>query len=307
VGRGYSPDHVSELHETLANYYGLERSGVLLATGSSPILRGAVRAFCSADKPLVTAAPTYATCEQTAVSIQAGLKTVTVDSSGHIDLEGMAAVSKGAGLVYLCNPNNPTGTVHGPGAIESCVRRIMADSPDTVILIDEAYIDYADQSQIKSALPLTHEFANVFISRSFSKAHGMAGLRVGYALGNEDTLNAMSFAWGMGEVNMLAAVAAVTAFEDRDHIAWEREENAGIRAFTIQAFKEMGYVATASQTNHIFVNLGRPASEFRAACLEQKILVGRDFPPLEQTHCRISLGSREEMEKAVQVFRRVLA
>jgi histidinol-phosphate aminotransferase len=117
----------------------------------------------------------------------------------------------------------------------------------------------------------------------------------------------VSSAWGMGDINMLSAIAGITAFKDKEHIEWERQENTEIRAFVVAAFNDMGYEAASSHTNHIFVNLRRPAKEFRDACLEHKILVGRDFPPFEQTHCRISMGSREEMQEAVAVFRKVLA
>ncbi len=111
----------------------------------------------------------------------------------------------------------------------------------------------------------------------------------------------------MGDVNMLGAIAALTALEDKEHIAWEAQENAEIRDMVVAAFNKMGFEVGDSNTNHIFVNIRRPAAEFRAACLQQKILVGRGFPPLQQTHCRISLGSREEMKIAVEVFRKVLA
>ena len=307
VGRGYSPDHVPELTNALAESYGMQSNNILLATGSTPLLEGAVHAFCAADKPLVTAGPTYATCEATARRIGAPVNSITVDKAMSVDLEATIAASKGAGLVYFCNPNNPTGTVHGPAAVENFVRRIMAASPDTRILIDEAYIAYADPALMVSAVPLTREFPNVFITRSFSKAHGLAGLRIGYAVGQQDTLNDISRAWGMGDVNMLAAVAALTAMEDKAHLEWERDENAQIRAMVTGAFRDMGFEVADSQTNHLFVNLRRPAKAFRDACLEHKISVGRDFPPMEMTHSRISLGSREEMTVAVEVFRKVLA
>ena len=306
VGRGYSPDHVNELRDALADYYGLNRDGVLLATGSTPLLEGAVHAFCSRGKPLVTATPTYATSANTARRHGIPVVDVVLDDSLSIDLEAMINASTGAGLVYFCNPNNPSGTVHGPAAVENFVRRIMAASPATRILIDEAYINYADPALMQSALPLVKEFPNVFITRSFSKAHGIAGLRVGYGLGHADTLDAIDRAWGMGDVNMLGAIAALTAFEDTAHLEWERQENAEIRAMVTGAFRDMGFMVPESQTNHLFVNLRRPAREFRAACLERNILVGRDFPPMENTHSRISLGSREEMSKAIEVFRSVL-
>jgi len=308
VGRGYAPDHVNELRATLAEGYGITTDNVILATGSTALLVGAARAFCSENKPLVSAGPTYTTTAQTARRMGVEIKSIVVDSSDmSINLDGMAQAAVGAGLVYFCNPNNPTGTVHSPEAVESFIRRVQRESPNTKMLIDEAYINYAADEVMQTALPLALEFENVFITRSFSKAHGMAGLRVGYALGQQQTLDAISGAWGMGDVNMLSAIAAITAFNDKEHIEWERQENAEIRAFVVAAFNELGYEVANSHTNHIFVNLGRPAKEFRDACLEHKILIGRDFPPFENTHCRISMGSREEMLKAVEVFRKILA
>lgn len=307
VGRGYPADHVNELREGIASYYDVEIDNVQLATGSSPLLRAAVRAFCSADKKLVIPMPTYSTSLSTARTIGAATQELSLDSSLGIDLDLLADAAPGSGLLYLCNPNNPTGTVHGPDAVEAFVRRVGREAPDTMIHIDEAYIDYTRSGAMETALPLALEFENVFITRSFSKAHGITGLRVGYALGQEQTLARIRSAWGLGDVNMLAAVAALTALEDREHIAYEVHENAEIRDMVIGAFRDMGFEVGDSNTNHIFVNIRRPAQEFREACLENNVLVGRDFPPMENTHCRISLGSRAEMEVAIEVFRKVLA
>ena len=307
VGRGYSPDHVNELREGIANYYGLSTANVELATGSTPLLQGSVRAFCDAEKAFVTPMPTYSTSLSTAREIDARAIELSLDSGLGVDLDTLAANASGAGLLYLCNPNNPTGTVHGPQAVERFVRRVMRENPDTYVHIDEAYINYCRPGAIETAVPLAMEFEKVFITRSFSKAHGMAGLRVGYALGQEQTLEKIRNAWGMGDVNMLAAVAALTALEDKEHIAWEAQENAEIRDEVIGFFRSRGYEVPDSNTNHIFVNLGMPAAKFREGCLEHKVLVGRDFPPLEQTHCRISLGSREEMKIALEVFSKALA
>ncbi len=306
VGRGYAPDHVNELKESIAQRFDVDSSHVLLGTGSTPILEGSVRATCSASRALVTAVPSYSTSEQTAVKIGAEVRRVPLTSSQHLNLEAMAKAAPGAGLVYVCNPNNPSGTVYGADAIEAFVRRVLRESPDTIVHIDEAYINYADPGAMETALPLVKEFKNVFITRSFSKAHALAGLRVGYAIGHPDLLGRISAAWGMGDVNMLGALAALTALNDDDHIEQERLENFDIKTFVTAAFTELGYEVPYTHTNHIFVNLRRPAAEFREACLAHNILVGRDFPPLEKTHCRISLGSREEMTRAVEVFRRVL-
>ena len=306
AGRGYPPDHTNELVTTIAERYDVERDNVVVSTGSGALLEGGVRAFCSPIKPLVTAAPSYGRPDRTARRIGVPTKMIPVDGSMGLDIDAMAAAAPGAGMVFFCNPNNPTGTVHSASAVEDFVRRVMRNSPETKILIDEAYIDYTFDSAVRTAAPLTQEFPSVFITRSFSKAHGMAGLRVGYAIGQPETLGAIATAWNLGSMNTLSAAAAIASITDPGHIAEERQENAHIREFTLSAFREMGFTAPDSHTNHIFVDLGRPASDFRAACLEQNVRVGRDFPPMEQTHSRISLGTMEEMETAVQVFRSVL-
>jgi len=307
TGRGYPPDHTNELVATIAEKYRVEEASVVVGTGSGGLLEGAVRAFCSATKPLVTAAPTYGTPDRMARQIGAPVKMVPVDGSLALDLDAMADAASGAGMVFFCNPNNPTGTAHSASAVEGFVRRVMRDSPSTKILIDEAYIDYTFDPDVKTASLLTQEFPSVFITRSFSKAHGMAGRRVGYGIGHEETLDAITTAWNLGSMNTLSAAAAIASFKDTGHIDDERRENARIRDFTLSAFRDLGFSAADSHTNHIFVDLKRPASEFRDACLEQSVRVGRDFPPMEHTHCRISLGTMEEMETAVGVFRGVLS
>lgn len=306
VGRGYSPDHVNELLQGIADYYNISTDNVQLATGSTPLLQGSVRAFCSADKRFVTPMPTYSTSLGTARTIGAGTLELPLGNDLGVDLDSLADSAAGSGLLYLCNPNNPTGTVHGPDAVEAFVRRVMRENPDTYVHIDEAYINYTRPGKMETALPLALEFDKVFITRSFSKAHGLAGMRIGYALAQEETLAKIRGAWGMGDVNMLGAVAALTALEDKEHIDWEAKENAAIRDEVIGFFRARGMEVPDSNTNHIFVNIGMPAAKFREACLEHNVLVGRDFPPLEQSHCRISLGSREEMKTALEVFAQVL-
>ena len=187
VGRGYPPDYTGDLVATIADIYGVGRDHVIVGTGSGPILEAATRAFCSAQKPLVTAAPTYGTCDQAARRIGAPVKMITVDKSLGLDTDAMAEAAKGAGMIFFCNPNNPTGTVHNAAAVEKFVRRVKQSSPETRILIDEAYIDYTHDAAVKTAVPLAKELSGVLVSRSFSKAHGMAGLRLGYAIGQPET------------------------------------------------------------------------------------------------------------------------
>jgi histidinol-phosphate aminotransferase len=150
------------------------------------------------------------------------------------------------------------------------------------------------------------DLPDVFVTRTFSKAYGMAGMRMGYAIGQPETLRKLSNAWGLGDTNELQAVAGIAALADQEHMAWEKQENKRVRDYTTAEFQKMGFQVADSQTNFIFVNIGRPAAGFRDACRELGVAVGRDFPPMEKTWARISLGRMEDMEKAVPVFRKVL-
>jgi len=306
MGRGYPPDHAADLVDAISEIRGVRSENVIVGTGSGTILAGATRAFCSASKPLVTAAPTYGTPESTANRIGAGVRSIPVDASLGLDLDAMASAARGAGMIFLCNPNNPTGTAHSSADVEAFLRRVKRESPETAVLVDEAYLDYAYDPAVSTVIPLTLELPGVFVTRSMSKAHGMAGLRVGYAIGQRETLEKITSAWELGSMNTLSAAAAAASLRDRGHIEDERRENARVRDFTLQAFRDMGYTAPNSHANFVFLDLGRTAAAFRDACLERKVRVGRDFPPLERTHSRISLGTMEEMQASVRVFREVL-
>ena len=166
VGRGYPPDYVGDLSKTIASHYNVGADRVIVATGSGPILEATVRAFCSATKPLVTASPSYASPEGAARRIGAQVKAIPVDRELKLDLNAMAEAAKGAGLVFFCNPNNPTGTAHNLAAVEQFVRRVKQESPDTAILVDEAYIDYTHDSAVKTAIPLTQELAGALVART---------------------------------------------------------------------------------------------------------------------------------------------
>ena len=186
------------------------------------------------------------------------------------------------------------------------VERVRKASPDTAILLDEAYHDYVTDSSYETAIPLAMNTPNVFVARTFSKAYGMAGMRIGYAIGMTDTVKPLAMLKMPYNVSVLGVAAAIASLNDPKHIDDERARNTEVRAFTVKALQEMGAKPTDSQANFLFVDIQRPAKEFRDACAKSGVMVGRDFPPFEKTHCRISIGTMDEMQKAVDVFRAAL-
>ena len=306
LGLGYPPVHQREFSEVIAKMWGAQVNNVTTASGSGAELVAGVLAFCQTEKPLVTADPSYGSPAQTAQRNKYPVKPIAVDGNLFLDLDKLVSASSGAGLVFLCNPNNPSSTVHKQSDVIQAVRDIKKKSPTTGILIDEAYIDYSTAPGVGTAMQVALELPDVFVTRTFSKAYGMAGMRMGYAIGQPETLRKLNNAWGLGDIGELQAVAGIAALGDQAHMAWEKEENKRVRDYTIGEFKKMGYQVADSQTNFIFVNIGRPAAGFRDGCAALGVAVGRDFPPMEKTWARISLGRMEDMEKAVPVFRQVL-
>jgi len=296
----------SALIGSLAQKFGAKSEQIVLGPGSGEILTHAVRAFTSPTKPLVTAWPSFENPRVTAQKIGTPVREVGFDAGLKIDLAKMVEASKGAGLVFFCNPNNPTATVHGKTAVADMVKAIRAASPDTVILIDEAYHDYVTDPSYSSAIDLAISTPNVFVARTFSKAHGMAGLRAGYGIGHADVIKAVrayKMPYGLGTLTL---AGAVTGLANQPHIDAERARNTEVRAFTIKAFADMGVTGTDSQANFLFMDIKRPAAAFRDACREAGVLVGRDFPPFEKQYCRVSIGTMDEMQRAVAVFKTVL-
>jgi histidinol-phosphate aminotransferase len=291
----------------LAAKFGAKPENIVMGAGSGEILINAVRAFTSPTKALATPWPSFESPSTTARKIGTPVREAKLDDKLRIDVDKTIEASKGAGLVFFCNPNNPTATVHGASTVADFVKGVRAASPDTVILIDEAYHDYVTDPSYKTAVDIALSTPNVFVTRTMSKAYGMAGLRIGYAIGQKETiarLNAFRMPYGIGTPHIAAGIVGLG---NQGHIDAERKRNTEVRAFTLKAFSDLGYSATDSNANFIFVNLKRPAASFRNACAQAGVLVGRDFPPYEKTHCRISIGTQAEMQRAVDVFRKVLA
>lgn len=296
-----------DLRSAIAVRFSVAPGNVTLGAGSGDILLNAVRAFASPARALVTAAPSFELPGAMARRIGIPVIAIPVDTAGRLDLHGMAVAARGAGLVFLCNPNNPTATVHAATAIREFVRRVREDSTDTVVAIDEAYHEYVTDPTYASAAAIALADPNVFITRSFSKAHGMAGLRCGYAIGQKETIAMLELHASRCSDNVAALAAAAASLDDLEHLEGECARNAEARAFTLDFFRSLGYEPTDAQGNFIFVDLRRSAREFRDACAERRVTIGRGFPPLDRTHVRISIGTMDEMRRATDVFRHALA
>ena len=301
----YPDSQEDELRAAVAKARGVKDENVLMGCGSGEILRSASYAFTGPGKALVMASPTFETPGGFSESVGAEVRRIPVDKDLKLDLQRMLDAVSGAGLVYFCNPNNPTATVVGASQFKEFITQVNRKNPDCMIMMDEAYHEFVEDPAYTTSIPISLENPRVFTVRTFSKVFGMAGLRAGYAIARPETLRPMAKHKLSSAVNVLAAAAGMATLPDQAHINSEVKLNKEAKAYTVKALASMGFKAADSQANFIMVPINRDSRAFKDACARQGILVGRAFPPLT-THSRISIGTMDEMKKAVEVFKSVL-
>jgi histidinol-phosphate aminotransferase len=295
-----------DVADTIAKKFGVKRENVLIGCGSTQILRTVTHVYTAKDRPLVASTPAYEECAGYAALMGRPVTTVKLDSALRMDLDETLAKSKGAGLIFFCNPSNPTAALHSYEDSVAFIKKALAQSPNTTILADEAYIDYVSVPGHKSLVSMAIENPRVVVARTFSKAYGMAGLRMGYGIGHAQTIKELSDWDSGGSVNILGLTAGAAAImQDASFLERERARNKEARDFTRDFFHKHGFKDTDSQANFLFVETRMPIQDFQKACRAEGVLVARPFPPL-LNWARISIGTMEEMKQAVDVFAKVL-
>jgi histidinol-phosphate aminotransferase len=246
----------------------------------------------------VVASPTFEAPGRAASAIGAPVQAVPVTADGRLDLDAMAAKAPGAGMFFLCNPNNPTGASVPGTAVAEFVAKVKVAAPEARILVDEAYFDYVDDPGYATAVPLAQADPRLLVTRTFSKIFGMAGLRVGYAIAHPDTLAALRRQGSSGTLSSASLAAASAALADSSHLSAEKARNTAARRFTRERFEAAGYRVLPSSANFLMIDIKRDASTFQSLCREHQIVVARAFPPLT-TCMRLSVGTQAEMDEAV--------
>lgn len=271
-------------------------SYIQIYAGSSAPLHQAVLAFCSKDRAFVKADPGYEAGEIAASYIGAPVVKVPLRPGAFDhDVKAMLAAAPNAGLFYICNPNNPTGTVTSRSDIEYLVRNKPQGS---IVMIDEAYVHF-----FKNAVPCTDLAAqdkDVVILRTFSKIYGMAGLRAGAAVARPDLL-AKVRQWSAGAMPITAMHGAIASLQAKTLVAERRGYVTGVREETCNWLASKNVELIPSEANFFMINVKRPGKDFRRDMAQQKILVGRSWP-VWPNWSRITVGTKEEMVKFREAF-----
>jgi histidinol-phosphate aminotransferase len=292
-----------ELSGIFAKQEGLNPESVIPFAGSSEPLHYAVLAFTSKDKPLVVADPGYeAPMWAAQVNGAPVLKVPLADPKGAAahDIKAMLAAASNPGVIYICNPNNPTGTCTPRKDIEYAV----ANAPkDTILLIDEAYIHLCDQPH---SLDFVKEGKNVIVLRTFSKLYGMAGIRMGFAVGRPDLLAKITPMGGQNSLPITAVAAAKASLLDAELIPSRKKTIGDLRTQTIAWLKSEGYATTPSESNCFMLDVKRPGKEVQAALASKEMFVGRIWPAWPNS-LRITVGTSDEMMAFRKSFTEVMS
>jgi histidinol-phosphate aminotransferase len=322
----YPDENADALIDTLAKINAVNREQIVLGDGSGEILKVCAAAFTGPtandakpvdlSKPtrgpalqfipgrgkLVAPDPTYEAILNHARVNRAEVVRVPLNKDYAHDLPKMlAAVDEG--LVYICNPNNPTASITPKGEMRDFISKV---PPRTMILVDEAYFHYADSSDYESVIPLVKDHANLIVARTFSKVYGMAGLRCGYCVAQESTIRRMRPHFGWDSVNIMALAAAIASLKDPDQVPNGRRLNNQTKQFVSDEIRKLGYQHIPSQANFIMIDMKRPVRPLIDSMNKLGVQVGRAFPALPN-HMRVTIGKQAEMEVFLTAFRETAA
>ncbi|MDA1081705.1 MAG: aminotransferase class I/II-fold pyridoxal phosphate-dependent enzyme [Gemmatimonadetes bacterium] len=303
VSRYFPEDTYDTLRDALAAHHGVTRAHIRVAVGSTEILKVCDDIFLAGGAPLVVAEPAYEAVIQYAANSRAKTTKVPLTADHRHDLPRMAsATSAATGLVYICNPNNPTGTIVRRDEIAAFIQRM---PPSVTVLVDEAYAEFVEDPGYESAVRYVREGRNVIVAKTFSKIHGLAGMRVGYAIAKPELIARIAPFTVDFATTGASANAAMASLGDTEHRATVARRNAAQRSVFVNEMRSLGFSCTESHANFVMVDIRRPVGPVIAALAKQRVLVGREFGAMP-TFLRVTLGTEPEMRAFYAAFREVI-
>jgi histidinol-phosphate aminotransferase len=282
-----------EAQRAIAKLHGVAPERIVLGCGSSEILQMADAAFTGPGKMALAAEPTFEAVLNYARVLSAEPVKVPLTADFRHDLPKMAAMcNEKTGLVYVCNPNNPTGTIVSGDEVAAFAAKVPAS---TTILVDEAYHHFVEDPRYRSACELLDKHPNVVVARTFSKIFGMAGLRLGYAVGSEARIAAMAKFATYSNANAAVLSAALASLADSELVPRQKKAINDTRRWLVAEMARQGRRTIPSETNFVMIDVGSDVAPLIPAFRDKKILVGRKFPSLPNW-LRVSIGKPEEMQ-----------
>jgi histidinol-phosphate aminotransferase len=293
--------------DAIAEHHGVKPENIVLGCGSSEILKIVDDAFLPDHKLVVGVDPTYETVYRYATNSKAKAiaipLTKTYDADMHAIIRAAKLNARDVGLVYICNPNNPTGRIVPKQDI-----KLLLDSipQDITVFIDEAYHHFVDDPNYEPSIKYVIEGRRVIVARTFSKIAGLAGMRLGYAVAPSEIIDLLKPLVVSYNTNAVVKYGGVAALKDTTYEARMKQLNKQVRDKAMNELKAMGYELIPSQTNFFMVNVKTDVTQVGEEFKKREILVGRKFSPMNEW-LRVSVGTEDEMNRFMKAFKEVFA
>ena len=299
----YPDEHAESLVDALTKLHGVTPAQILLGAGSAEILKVAAAALTAPGQKLVVANPTFEAILAHARTARADVVKIDLTPDYAHDLPKMLSAANDAGLVYICNPNNPTASITHRDQIRAFLAKVPSQ---TIVLIDEAYHHYVESNEYESLVPLVKQYPNLIVARTFSKIYGMAGLRCGYCLARPELIESLRSQQTRDSVNIMALVAASASLKDANQVEQGRRRNGEVKKFVYSELEKSGFRWIPSHANFLMIDLRREVGPIIAAMRARNVQVGRVFPALPN-FMRVTIGTRPQMEMFVSTFREAMS
>lgn len=299
------PDGASrELVRRLAERVQADEDMFIVGNGSDEVLKLLAEAYLEPGNEVVYADPTFSEYAYVTRLMGAEEVRVPLTDDGVHDLAAMRdAVTDKTKFIFICNPNNPTGTAVN----EHSLRSFLSDLPSSVlVIVDEAYVEYVDMPSFPDTVALMREGFNVVVTRTFSKVYGLAGLRVGYGIGPQPIIDYVRRVKEPFNVNRLAQVAAIAALQDNNHLQRSIQMNEKERARLTSELEKMGLRVTPSEANFVWVHLKREAQPIFHTLLQRGVIIREGSAFGHPEHVRITVGTHEQNNTFLHHLQRVL-
>jgi len=291
--------------EAIADHHGVKPENVLIGAGSAEILKAADDAFLPDHRKVVGVEPTFETVYRYATNSKAQAIAVALRPDYTADMKEIIRVTRlnarDVGLVYICNPNNPTGNIVHKDDIKLLLESIPEEIP---VLIDEAYHHFVENPNYEPSLKYVLQGRKVIVTRTFSKIAALAGMRLGYGIAPKEVIDQMRPVIYGSSINALVKYGGAAALKDTAYEAKIRQLTRQVRGQTMAELKSLGYELIPSDTNFFMVNIKKDAAQAGAEFRKKGILVGRKFPPMDQW-LRVSIGTADDMKRFLAAFKEI--
>jgi histidinol-phosphate aminotransferase len=302
LGYQYPMQSMGTLYGKIADYEGISPNNILMESGSSPLLLAAAIYYSKGGKSIITGDPSYDDLPSHAEKLEGKWIKVPLTADYKLDLDAMEAkIDANTGLVYICNPNNPTATVVDTAKLKAFCERV---SKKVTVFVDEAYIDYLPDPKGASMISTMKAGSNIIVARTFSKLYGFAGLRCGYVIAQPETIKALSNYTTGFSLSATTIAGAIAGYREEAFLKEALEKTLASKEYLYSVLKKEGYEYIPSSANFVMFPLKMDSKKFVSEMMKRGVGV-RSWQFNNKEWCRVSIGRMDEMEAFAEAFKQL--